>query len=93
MYVMFLCFFVIDEGYEIRKNSYCSPYREQSFRTLPEAQHQCNNDPSCAMFIEAKGQNNCTTFHFCDKGAVIKSAQGAVLHIKKGEYIGISTAF
>jgi hypothetical protein len=93
MYVMFLCFFVIDEGYEIRSNSVCSPYRKQSFETLPEAKHQCIKDPSCTMFFNVGGAVHRASF-LCDEGAVIEiSTLGAVLFIKKGEYIRISTPF
>ena len=76
----------VDDGYEIRKNSWCSPYRDEPFPNLSEAKRECNNDPSCTMLYDGAGQGK--TIYLCDEGAEIKkSTMDSILHIKKGEFL------
>jgi len=73
----------IDQGYEIRLNSYCNPYRG-SFQTLSEAKQQCTADLSCAMVYDSyDNSSNHDTFRLCDGGATISgSTIGSHLHVK-----------
>ena len=84
----------IDGGYEIIADSYCAPYRTESFPTLSEAKIQCSDDPSCSMFYHYAGAN---TYYVCEQGSeiiptsAIKS--GILLAIKRSEYACIFTSF
>ena len=89
-YVFLLVLFSA-QSYDVRLNSWCSPYRE-SFETLSEAKTQCTNDRFCAMIYDDGGSHN--HFLLCDEGANIKtSAAGSLLHIKRSEYMCIWVAF
>ena len=69
-----------DQSYELRANSWCSPYRE-NFETLSEAKRQCTNDPLCATVYDDGGSHN--HFLLCDAGAKFQtSSAGSLLYIK-----------
>ena len=71
---------LIDQGYEIRLDSYCEPDRGR-FQTLSEAKQQCTDDLSCSMVFDHDGKHN--DFRLCDKGAtIILSTHGSLLHMK-----------
>ena len=80
----------IDDDYELKANSWCSPKREPFYPTLAEAKRQCSDDPSCSMFYQVLGFG--TKFILCDDGAETKiSTAGSILYIKIGEYVCICT--
>ena len=91
MHYISVLVFITDDSYEIKDNSWCTPYREK-LQTLSDAKRRCNDDPSCGIVYDAAGEG--TKFHLCDKGATIKlSNSGAILHIKRREYIYICMSF
>ena len=82
----------IGDGYQIKANSWCSPYRDTPYPTLSQAKRQCSNDLSCSMFTDNAGEGD--TFYLCYIGAEIKrSPRGSILHIKRSEYICICKPF
>ena len=83
-----LVFFIADD-YEIRPNSWCTQFPDQTFpTTLAGAKYKCNAYPSCTMFYHATGKG--TQFRLCDDSATIKaSASGSILYIKRSEYTSI----
>ena len=82
----------IDDGYEIKKNSWCSrkPF-SLDYPTLSEANLKCSNDPSCTMFYDGGGKG--TKFVLCGGTKIISSSKGSRLYIKRSEYVFICTPF
>ena len=76
----------IGNGYDIRGESWCSP-GSGSASTLSEATRQCSADVSCTMFYDDSEDG--TRFYLCDDDntQIIPSTKGAILHIKRSEYI------
>ena len=77
--------FSVDQGYDVKVNSWCTPYRE-SFESLSEAKQRCNDDPSCAVVYDDGGKH--THFVLCGWDATIKhSSSGSLLHTKRSKYM------
>ena len=79
-------------AYEIKAAAWCSPKRGETFPNLSEAKRQCSDDAACTKLYDAGGAGN--KFVLCGKDAKVKtSKKGAILYIKKSEYLCICRSF
>ena len=90
---------MVDDSYEVRKNSKCFPtvkYQpyDKTVNTFSEAKRICNSDPSCAM-ISGDYVDFFEDFRLCDKNATIYNSGSYIfnledlVYIKKGKSLPI----
>ena len=74
-------------GYELRQNSYCSPYGYPRNENLWNAKKRCTDDPTCTMIYDTDGKNE--RFFLCHEGAeTFESTLGSRVYIK-GKYLSV----